>query len=265
MKKNAIGIAALAALIGTPALAADMAVKVPPPIAAPTYGWTGFYVGANVGGHWSNDNDTASLSATNEFSGGLPAALGQDASANLHPSGIAGGAQIGYNWQINSLVYGLEGDFEWLAGTANRNLVTPEPGDPASSWQFTDSASDRWMSTLRARLGWTADRFLIYITGGVAFSEWQLDHFFFETQPGPIGTTNNTVFRTGWTVGGGLEYALNTNWFVRAEYLYANFGTANINMSAPVPGNPAIFNVIDHSQKLSENLARFGISYKFNP
>jgi outer membrane immunogenic protein len=242
------------------------AAKVPPVYAAQPYDWSGFYVGGNIGGHGSEDTDPAFLAANTNYSLTLPALLNQLAPATYDPSGLAAGFHVGYNWQMTNLVYGIEGDFDWLNGTANRNSLTPVPLNPGQFFQFTDSASDRWMSTLRARLGWDADHFLLYVTGGVALSDWQLDHTFInQPQPsaGLLGTANSSVLRIGETVGGGVEFALNPNWIIRAEYLYASFGTAHNYLNAVSPTFAFDYVIFDHPQRLSENLARFGISYKF--
>jgi outer membrane immunogenic protein len=262
----AIGVTALATLIAAPALAAEMAVKVPPAAAPVPYSWTGFYVGGDVGGHWSSDNDPAYLSVNNQYSGPIPALLDEAAPVTLNDTGLAGGFHVGYNWQMNSLVYGVEGDFTWLHGTANRNTTVPDPSLLGTFFQFVDSASDRWISTVRARFGWAADRFLIYVSGGVAFSDWALNHSFAEIPASPAnnaGASSNTVLRTGGTVGGGVEYAVNNNWTIRADYLYANFGKVTNNVFEPPQNFPEDFVIFTHPEHLSENLLRFGISYKF--
>lgn len=262
MGKIAVATAAVAALIGTSAWAADMAVKAPLAPASQLYNWSGFYVGINAGGHWSIDNDPAYISFNNNFIPGNVDLLNQLAPVDLKPSGFAGGVHVGYNWQMTNWVYGIEADIDGLSGNASRNLNTPIIVDTA---QFTDSARDRWMSTVRARIGWAADRWLLFVTGGVAFSDWELDHTFTSNGGGPgepSGTTNGHFFRTGGTAGGGIEYALNQNLLVRAEYLWAGFGTVTQVVNGAVgPFNTAF----THPQKLSENIARAGITYKFGP
>jgi outer membrane immunogenic protein len=257
------GIAAAAALCGAPALAADMAVKAPL-LSTPTYSWAGFYVGANAGGHWGTDNDPAFTSVDTNFTSTNIAIHNQAAPANLKPAGFAGGIHFGYNWQKSNVVVGLEADIDGLAGTKSRAVTVPLTVAPATS-TFTDSARDNWMSTLRVRAGFLpTDQILIFATGGLALSSWSLNHSFSSTGAGgPSGTDNRTVVRTGWTVGGGLEYALKNNWFVRAEYLYANFGTTNSVLVTQCPCGPFITNFAE-PEKLSENIVRVGISYLFH-
>jgi outer membrane immunogenic protein len=118
MKKLLTAIAALG-LVGTPAFAADMAVKAPPPAPEPVYSWTGFYAGVNAGWSWGNDNTTVNfpgptinsilLSSPNTGSGGESCPLGCTLrqlpigyQETTHPNGAIGGGQIGYNWQTTS-------------------------------------------------------------------------------------------------------------------------------------------------------------------
>jgi len=102
MKKLA-NVIAIAALIGTPALAADMAVKAPPPTPAPVSSWTGWYVGANVGGHWGTDKITTTTDAGGGFGPDGAAAIDAASPISLRPEGVIGGVQAGYNWQVKYL------------------------------------------------------------------------------------------------------------------------------------------------------------------
>jgi outer membrane immunogenic protein len=263
-------IAATAALLLSTAFAqaADLAVrpytKAPAPVIDPAYNWTGFYVGVNVGGHRSGDSDPAFDSFDNNFLPPAVAAFNGVLPHSLSPSGIAGGVQAGYNWQVSNFLLGVEADFDGLSGSRTRTFSGELlPLGFGNTFQFSDTASDRWMSTVRARVGVLAtDRFLIFATGGVAFASWNLSHSFIggpNLFVPPASTASETV-RTGWTAGGGIEYALTRNWFVRGEYLYANFGTTTNVLNAPSPPFTTQFT---HPETLSENLARVAFSYKF--
>ena len=108
MKKLLVAGAALAVLIGTPAFAADMALKAPPPPPAPIFSWTGFYIGGELGGAWANGHVTDSL-------------FGLDASSSH--DGWLGGAVVGYNYQTSNVVFGIEADFDWTSLNATGNGV----------------------------------------------------------------------------------------------------------------------------------------------
>lgn len=136
-------------------------------------------------------------------------------------SGIVGGAHIGYNFQpMGPLVLGVEGDIEG-SSISNSGL----------------------RASVRGRAGVAFDRALIYATGGVAWAQTKFDYWV----PPFVATYSN--FRTGWTVGGGIEYAIAPQWSVRAEYRYSDFGKTF------VP-----FTQVHHT----EHAIRLGVSYHFN-
>jgi outer membrane immunogenic protein len=257
--KVAVVVAAVATVFASSAFAADLPVKAPRAFAAPNYNWSGFYIGADVGGHWSHDEDPASVTANTSF--GSPAAtplFNQLVPVTQDPRGFAGGVHTGYNWQTANLVYGVEGSIAFLGGRATRNISALVVGEAS---QFVDSVRDRAMGSLRGRIGWAADRLLVYATGGVAFADWNLTHVFFSTDGGGLtGTADRAEWRTGGIYGGGIEYALDAHWLVRAEYMHASFGTATTMVNA-VSGT-GVVNFL-HPEKLSENIALAGLSYKF--
>jgi outer membrane immunogenic protein len=261
--KKLIAVAAAIAAVGFigSASAADMPLKAVGAPLDPGYNWTGWYVGANAGAHMSRDNDSATDSSDANFIPGNIVLLNQAAPFNLTQSGFAGGGHIGYNWQSSNFVYGLEADFDALTGTVTRNLIQPIIVDTV---QFTDSAKDNWMSTARARAGFAFNQFLIFGTAGLAVSNWQLNHTFAQIAGGGTtnGATSQTVTRAGWAVGGGVEYALINNWSIRGEYLHADFRTVSSSLTSTQGG--AFPTVFSHSEKLTEDVVRGGISYKFS-
>jgi len=250
--------AASAADVGRPA---PVYTKAPVPV---PFSWTGFYIGANAGGHWSKDDHSAFVSENNNFTAASVAHLNADAPVSLSPTGFAGGVHAGYNWQWSSLVLGVEGDFDGLTGSKTRTLSDPFLG-AANPTVFVDSAQDRWMATARARAGFAVDRALFYATGGAAWSNWSISHSFSLPAPPSInGTDNSTFTRTGWTAGGGFEYAFTNNWLARVEYLYADFGAVDGTLATKLVFPPFVF-VTNFAERdrLTEQVVRAGISYKF--
>jgi outer membrane immunogenic protein len=211
----------LAALMGV-ATAADLPRRPPPPaVKAPVYNpifsWTGFYVGINGGGGWGRSR--------------------WDSIANhFNVSGGMIGGTVGYNMQSGQIVYGLEGDIDW---SGIKGSTTQQCGQGCET-------SNTWLSTVRGRLGYSFDRLLPYVTGGLAFGNVKA------SVPGFAGASNTDV---GWTVGGGLEYALAQNWSLKAEYLHADLGKFNCGLSC---GGPATDNV-----SLRANIVRGGVNYRF--
>jgi outer membrane immunogenic protein len=188
MKKLAIAIAAIA-LIGTPALAADMAVKAPPLPPAPVFSWTGWYAGVNVGASFGNvktDFNVAPVTVMNltEF---VTAATPRVAGSNTeYPSGFIGGGQIGYNWQFSPIwVVGLEADFQGALERDSNNLSNPVSftltgtGEVAGPGTVVTDYTTKidWFGTVRGRVGyvWGNGDVLTYVTGGwpTARSMWR--------------------------------------------------------------------------------------------
>lgn len=251
------------------ALAADMAVKSSRPLLpqpAPAYSWTGCYFGVSAGGHWAHVSDPAAFSLNTYF--GDPDAANAAATwpNSLNPSGFAGGGQIGCNWQAptTKFVFGFEGDIDGLTGSASRNATFFE-NRGADHAVVGDSARDDWIATVRARAGLVFNQTLLYVTGGAAFSHWQTGHSFSDTAGPTTVSVTSTSTRSGWTVGGGLEYAFLNNWTARAEYLYADFGTFNNSLSGTCNNGrclPDIF-IVTHPERLTENIVRVGLNYQF--
>jgi outer membrane immunogenic protein len=242
MKKSLLAGVSLGALaLASGAQAADMAVApvYKAPVAVPVWSWTGFYVGANVGG-------ASARTRISNPSGGI---LLPNTSFNSNQSGVIGGLQAGYNWQFNSLVVGIEGDIS-AASLGRSTSAVPLSFNPTDTFSGNMTA----LGTVRGRIGWAFDRLLIYGTGGVAFANLR-DQYLDTNFPAP-GSTSATSSATGWTAGGGVEYALWGNWTARAEYLHVGFPTRNA--SGTIVATTYTFAFKD-----SVDIGRVGINYKF--
>jgi outer membrane immunogenic protein len=197
MKKLAIAIAAVA-LIGTPAFAADMAVKMPvkapPPAPTPVFSWTGCYIGAQGG--YASGNTGYDLDIPPTPGSGFDFHLG---------GGVAGG-HVGCNYQVNYFVIGIEGDGEWIG----------LKGNDGGQGGTIDQISGNWQTSVRGRLGVAFDRILVYGTGGGAWMNVTYARPNFDSL-----TIDNTL--SGWTAGAGIEYAFWNNLTARVEYRYARF------------------------------------------
>ena len=232
MKKLLLAGAALATIVGTPALAADMALKAAPPPPAPVCVWCGWYIGVNAGYAWGK-SDTNTVSPDLPFSDPVAAAIySASESPNIDSHGFTGGVQLGYNQQINAIVLGAEADFEdfSLRGSAN-TTVTP-PGNVQVLSQ-TNVKSD-WLFTLRPRLGIAQGQVMAYVTGGLAVTDvkYSQTNTYVGLVPSEVGTISST--RAGWTAGGGVEAKITSMWSVKAEYLYADFGNLSTTLINPI-------------------------------
>jgi outer membrane immunogenic protein len=198
----------------------EMPVKAPM-VVATSYNWTGFYVGINGGGAWGKSDWTNPLASSSDF--------------NLS-GGMVGGT-AGYNWQVGQAVFGVEGDVDWSGVKGNTGAL-------AVCGTGTCETKNPWLGTFRGRLGYAFDRFMPYVTGGLAFGELQANT--------PTGSVSDT--RAGWTVGAGLEAAISGPLTAKIEYLYTDLGSVSCGSPACAPTTDADFRA---------NLIRGGLNYKF--
>ena len=233
VKLALVGLAATTMLSGA-ALAADISrpvYKAPPAGALPvTYDWTGFYIGGHVGYGWADKHWTDAF--------GLNTSHTSD--------GFLGGGQAGFNYQINQLVLGIEGDVSW----ANLKGGSAQTFGLAAPITSTFNSEVDWTSTLTGRLGVAFDRWLVYGKGGVAWAGDRYSTTRFQA-PGTIAEITDT--RWGWTAGAGVEYAFAPQWSAKLEYNYMDFGSQRYSFA------PGTFTDID--QQI--HAVKFGINYKF--
>ena len=234
MKKLLLASAALAALTSA-SMAADLPSRKMAPVApvyVPAFTWTGFYVGLQGGYAWGRSTGTISTAT------GIPVAT-----YSYNPKGGVFGGHIGYNYQISpNFVAGLEGDVEWSG--LKQSITNPVVG-------LTHRTAIDWQGSIRGRLGVAFDRALIYATGGVAFAD--VKHSV-STFPGGVGLVSGSSTRIGWTLGGGVEYAVTNNVTIRGEYRYTDFGRKSV--------ANLVTNTADRN-KLTTHTVRAGVSYKF--
>jgi outer membrane immunogenic protein len=199
---RAMTLAAFTAVSGT-AMAADLGRPAPYYAPAPSYyNWNGFYAGVNAGYEW-----------------------GHVSGSNLDPSGVLGGAQIGYNWQSGQFVFGGETDIQATGAD-----------DTFAPWKF----SNPWFGTLRGRAGFTMNNILFYGTAGLAYGELT----------GQLNGLEENKTLVGWTAGAGMEVGLAPRWSAKAEYLYMDLGDRTYTITGVNNG-------------FQSNMLRLGVNYHF--
>jgi outer membrane immunogenic protein len=274
-RKLAIG-AFVFALYAMPVFAADLPQRTPaatPYLApAPVYSWTGFYVGANIGGAWGAGCNATAPNFPGIGVGWANAACGAGGNSN---GTFIGGLQAGYNWQSGSFVYGVEADIQGLSNSGGGTTTVAFPGIvgvPAGNYVINSTRDPNMFGTARLRLGYAADRALFYITGGLAYGSgsratgvnyWAGPVVGAPTATFAAASNGNAI---GWTIGIGAEYAFANNWTVRAEYLFADLGKNNGN-TAVCAGACAGFNPAltwgGRGRDAGVSIARVGLNYKF--
>ena len=232
----------LAALAGS-ATAADLGARAPapyqpPPPPPPLFSWTGCYIGGNIGGGWASHS-------SNDVTGAVTGVIGADLGSHT-ASGLIGGGQIGCDYQAGVWVFGVQGMFD---GSGMQGSNTDATG------LFVVNSNIPWLATVTGRVGVTAaPTVLVYAKGGGA---WVRDNYTVTAVPGIVlGNASSTP--SGWTVGGGVEWAFAGNWTAFAEYNYLDFGTPGVNFTPAVGAATFPINI-----KQNINSFMVGINYRF--
>ncbi|MDQ0509507.1 outer membrane protein [Ancylobacter amanitiformis] len=256
IKAILLGSAAVVAL-AVPSFAADLAypVKAAPMVyAPPVFTWTGFYLGGNFGYGWGESSAPWRDYLNYKYLGWDQNSYGGAAD----PEGWFGGFQFGYNYQFaNNVVLGAEADFQFGSITGNLDYfgVRTSPGNFDQQFGSIETEIESF-GTVRARMGYAMDRFLPYVTGGLAWgnvkvSEGWNSYLNGNLQPLLGGSNSASETLWGWTLGGGIEYAVTDNWTVKGEYLYTDLGDISWNGSTNTRAD------------VSLQTLKMGVNYKF--
>jgi outer membrane immunogenic protein len=208
------------------------------------FSWTGFYVGANIGGAWAHNDWTDTRFLTN---------------FNNNNGVFIGGGQIGANYQIGNFVIGSEADFDGASnGHGGTGVVIPGVRN------IVVTNNNRWIATMAARFGFTVDHWLFY---GKAGGGWLgNDNLTVTNVTTGVSLTCSTFpncgnNNSGWLVGAGFEYAFTNNWTVKLEYDYLGLGnrTFVIPVAAPLLAGDALT-----SNNRNVQMVKVGVNYLFN-
>jgi len=245
-----------AAVVGvaSSAFAADLPSRAyAPAVVAPVaYNWTGLYAGLNAGYGFSARNNTVVSASPAVFP---TLGVTRPGSTRLDPDGFIGGGQIGYNWQFGSFVAGVETDIAYTDFRDTRNVVLG-----GLSSQFRQRID--YLGTVRARLGVAFDRALIYATGGLAYGDVRNSATFYNGAGVATYTGSSNKTRAGYTIGGGIEYAITNTISVRGEYLYYNLGRRTIGID-PTLAAAAPVGVYAARFRNDGHIIRAGLNFKF--
>jgi outer membrane immunogenic protein len=224
--------------LSTGALAADLetapVAKAYAPAVVAVYNWTGFYVGAEVGGGWSRFD---SIDPT------MPAA----GSSTTNASGGVAGGLAGFNYQIGNVVLGAEGSYAWSG------ISVSAGGAFGGGGGFSATVKNDYVATAATRIGYAFDRVLFYGKGGAAWTRDKGD-----ANDGLGDTATGRFNRVGWLAGAGVEYAFLQNWSMKLEYDYLGFGriSETLTTTGALSASPALV-------KLDMQTVLFGVNYRF--
>lgn len=228
----------------------------------PSFDWSGFYIGANVGYGWGQSSDTSA------FTNGVGKVLfSNTGSSDL--KGFAGGGQVGLNWQLQRLVLGLESDIQATNEQSSRGFICGASvctapilnGLLAVSLPVPPTLSEKidWFGTIRGRVGFLAfPKILLYATGGLAYGEVTSN-----LTIGPLNPVSVNTAKVGYTFGAGVEGALAGNWTAKFEYLYVNLGDLPLGLATNIAALGGGALVSNSNSKITDNIWRLGVNYRF--
>ncbi|WP_377294677.1 outer membrane protein [Rhizobium sp. SG2393] len=200
-----------------------------------TFSWSGFYIGGVAGYNWNKDLTSEYITATGAARG---------ITFPYDPDGMSGGVKAGVNFEAGSFVYGVEGDFELtnIKGTFIDRIENIGRGDDKYDWQ----------ASLRARMGLSMDRLMVYGTGGLSVARIENTYTLV-----PFGISEKfESTRTGWTAGAGADYAITDHLIAGVEYRFTKFEKFSNVSTVAFPG-------LTGTQEPTSHALRFSLSYKF--
>jgi outer membrane immunogenic protein len=204
--------------------------------------WTGFYVGANAGYGWARASTTITSTSG-------AASLSNSGDLNA----FIGGGQIGYNWQASNVVLGLEADFQ---ASPQKQTSTVSCGVGCT---LTETSGVDWFGTARGRIGYAFDRFMVYGTGGAAWTRVS-NNLVGNAGGGSANNLSLSGSEVGWTLGGGAEWMMLDRWSAKLEYLYIR--TSNLTGTGNLPpflGGAAVTAAVT----FNNSIVRVGLNYHF--
>lgn len=228
------------------------AAPLPVDPAAAAWRWTGLYGGLN-GGYGVGNTSFREFKYFDPAAPPLPGELTHYISSfapqKVSPQGALAGGQVGYNWQFDRVVVGVEGDAQWGGQK-----------DTACGMTCPETLTQRfnWLATARVRVGYADRGYLLYLTAGGAWAGLEETDFF--SGAADDYTSTFKTAKGGWVAGGGIEAWLFGNWTGKIEYLHFDLGT--INHSFPVP--EAFFAALGSQSRIRNDIIRVGVNYKLS-
>jgi outer membrane immunogenic protein len=268
-----------------------MPVKALPP---PVFSWTGLYIGGNGGWVWGTTDPHFTIDDSTgryfTFGGGQTANIAavESAGTAFRNHGYTAGGQIGYNYQADRLVFGIEADIESFRPKGSSNVLGAlAPGGGGTAFTLNDGSSASWLSTLRGRVGWTptAGPWFVYMTAGLAVAHMSFTSSYADTTTSPPLTSAGLVSNfsgsktlVGAALGAGTEWAFLPGWSLGAEFLFVSFdgfrdsadstvalptAGATTGSCPPHVGGSQFCSLFKYAYTMDESILRVKLNYRF--
>lgn len=230
-------------------------------VAAAEGGWGGYYVGLNAGQGSSETDTTRTIGGTGYFAATSITAIEAASAKALDEDGLAGGAQVGVNWPLSEhFLVGFEADAQGFGNDASASATVTYPCCGPSTFTTTNSLEQTWFATARLRVGLAAKWFMIYATGGYAGADMKFTQSFSDTfSPIPLQTIENSEFRSGYSLGGGIEVMIESGASIKVEYLHLDLG--EITASGPIA---VATRISDGRAEVSDQVVRVGFNFQMD-
>jgi outer membrane immunogenic protein len=237
------------------------------PAASQSVDWSGVYVGGFAGVAWMDSTSATDLSGEWDNPLNPLNQVDRDAllpflNSGMDNTGAIGGAAVGYNWQVDSTLFGVEADYSAFDG---RNSMTSAV-TAANPYRVEASTDVDWVATLRGRLGVAFDRSLVYVTGGFAFGERKFNQSIVQLNVPYVETGASSSAKAGWVLGAGIEHALDDKWSFRLQYQHVDLGSESGGSAGvcppPLVADCAVYTG-SHKVDFAFDSVTAGISYRF--
>jgi outer membrane immunogenic protein len=225
--------------------------------------WDGPYLGVTAGGGRTGaDFQTGPVSTGTYFATTSVPSINSTGAGSARDSGVTAGLTFGYNVQSGILVYGAEGDLDYLRNKVSRSNTGVYPCCAPSTYSLDQYAKIDGLMTLRGRTGLGFGSSLVYLTGGAAMTSLKTGYGFTDNYGlNAQSYSTQTKPKWGWILGMGYEYALPGNMSVKAEYLHADFG--DVSQGGPMTANFGSSASFSQTTKVHTNIIRMGFNKKF--
>lgn len=227
-------------------------------------GWGGYYIGLNAGQGWSEKDTERTITGAGYFAPSSITEI-QDASAmSLEEETFVGGAQIGVNWPIGTaFIFGFEADAAGYGNDTSGSATVAYSCCVGTSFTTTNSVEQTWIGTARLRVGIATGWLMLYGTGGYAGADVKFRQTFSDTfTPIPLEVIENSEWRSGYSLGGGIEVMIESGASIKVEYLHIDLG--DIEAAGPIAVASGATRTSTGRAEMTDQLVRVGINFQMD-